>query len=159
MQLNDIYCFMLTGSLVVPLSLEEKPLSYGGTGSDPVTGNSSQPPLRKRGSRLRTEDFVSEKIPFLCKIIILLLPIIGTAQPIQQLTLNDFLNLAKEKSIQKDIAETEYQIAQLDYDIYQAQLKPRVDAFVNFPNYAKSCLLYTSPSPRDRTRSRMPSSA
>ena len=27
------------------------------------------------------------------------------------------------------------------------------------PNYYKSCLLYTSPSPRDRTRSRMPSSA
>ena len=25
--------------------------------------------------------------------------------------------------------------------------------------YAKDCLLYTSPSPRDRTRSRMPSSA
>ena len=26
-------------------------------------------------------------------------------------------------------------------------------------NYAYTCLLYTSPSPRDRTRSRMPSSA
>ena len=26
-------------------------------------------------------------------------------------------------------------------------------------NYPKCCLLYTSPSPRDRTRSRMPSSA
>ena len=26
-------------------------------------------------------------------------------------------------------------------------------------NILKSCLLYTSPSPRDRTRSRMPSSA
>eukprot|EP00657_Telonema_sp_P-1_P002939 TRINITY_DN16852_c0_g1_i1.p1 TRINITY_DN16852_c0_g1~~TRINITY_DN16852_c0_g1_i1.p1 ORF type:complete len:116 (-),score=22.45 TRINITY_DN16852_c0_g1_i1:139-486(-) len=26
-------------------------------------------------------------------------------------------------------------------------------------NYRKACLLYTSPSPRDRTRSRMPSSA
>ena len=25
--------------------------------------------------------------------------------------------------------------------------------------YAQACLLYTSPSPRDRTRSRMPSSA
>ena len=25
--------------------------------------------------------------------------------------------------------------------------------------YSKNCLLYTSPSPRDRTRSRMPSSA
>ena len=28
-----------------------------------------------------------------------------------------------------------------------------------FQNYVKACLLYTSPSPRDRTRSRMPSSA
>ena len=27
------------------------------------------------------------------------------------------------------------------------------------PDQNKSCLLYTSPSPRDRTRSRMPSSA
>ena len=29
----------------------------------------------------------------------------------------------------------------------------------NHQNNIKSCLLYTSPSPRDRTRSRMPSSA
>ena len=28
-----------------------------------------------------------------------------------------------------------------------------------FPTYLVFCLLYTSPSPRDRTRSRMPSSA
>ena len=28
-----------------------------------------------------------------------------------------------------------------------------------FPGNDESCLLYTSPSPRDRTRSRMPSSA
>ena len=27
------------------------------------------------------------------------------------------------------------------------------------PRYKETCLLYTSPSPRDRTRSRMPSSA
>ena len=27
------------------------------------------------------------------------------------------------------------------------------------PHYAPNCLLYTSPSPRDRTRARMPSSA
>ena len=32
-----------------------------------------------------------------------------------------------------------------------------VDAFINCVRYL--CLLYTSPSPRDRTRSRMPSSA
>ena len=35
------------------------------------------------------------------------------------------------------------------------------DFFVakKFDEYIKNCLLYTSPSPRDRTRSRMPSSA
>ena len=32
-------------------------------------------------------------------------------------------------------------------------IKPQIEAF------NKACLLYTSPSPRDRTRSRMPSSA
>ena len=32
------------------------------------------------------------------------------------------------------------------------------DAFADF-DHIETCLLYTSPSPRDRTRSRMPSSA
>ena len=32
-------------------------------------------------------------------------------------------------------------------------------AYCNANNIAIACLLYTSPSPRDRTRSRMPSSA
>ena len=36
-----------------------------------------------------------------------------------------------------------------------ANRKPDLDGGV----YAYACLLYTSPSPRDRTRSRMPSSA
>ena len=34
-----------------------------------------------------------------------------------------------------------------------------VEDRVKHPLYGKVCLLYTSPSPRDRTRSRMPSSA
>ena len=33
------------------------------------------------------------------------------------------------------------------------------DVFLGFDKRPYSCLLYTSPSPRDRTRSRMPSSA
>ena len=33
------------------------------------------------------------------------------------------------------------------------------DAFLRFLEDSMDCLLYTSPSPRDRTRSRMPSSA
>mgnify|MGYP003380242297 CR=1 FL=1 len=39
---------------------------------------------------------------------------------------------------------------------------PTIHFFVNKAEWAKlpkDCLLYTSPSPRDRTRSRMPSSA
>ena len=35
----------------------------------------------------------------------------------------------------------------------------RLPDFMNDPVLLKACLLYTSPSPRDRTRSRMPSSA
>ena len=31
--------------------------------------------------------------------------------------------------------------------------------FTKFKRYARSCLLYTSPSPRDKRQSRMPSSA
>ena len=43
-------------------------------------------------------------------------------------------------------------------------LKPMVSSITTIPNYPRRlclhpCLLYTSPSPRDRTRSRMPSSA
>ena len=41
------------------------------------------------------------------------------------------------------------------------QLSPdtRLDGWDGCSGYHYSCLLYTSPSPRDRTRSRMPSSA
>ena len=42
-------------------------------------------------------------------------------------------------------------------DNYQKKLDKEVDALKWLSGY--SCLLYTSPSPRDRTRSRMPSSA
>ena len=41
-----------------------------------------------------------------------------------------------------------------------AALDPERDRLVvSGVNLVKNCLLYTSPSPRDRTRSRMPSSA
>ena len=39
------------------------------------------------------------------------------------------------------------------------QLRSRLDERFGFEKLIYSCLLYTSPSPRDRTRSRMPSSA
>ena len=36
---------------------------------------------------------------------------------------------------------------------------PKNDSIFSIATYNIGCLLYTSPSPRDRTRSRMPSSA
>ena len=42
---------------------------------------------------------------------------------------------------------------------YRDELKDRYAALIDYPTESAPCLLYTSPSPRDRTRSRMPSSA
>ena len=46
-------------------------------------------------------------------------------------------------------------------DTFNTDDSVEVDAIVKAEDteIQKSCLLYTSPSPRDRTRSRMPSSA
>mgnify|MGYP003316066861 CR=1 FL=1 len=43
--------------------------------------------------------------------------------------------------------------------IIQNELKDRFDDLVKSQGYVSNCLLYTSPSPRDATLSRMPSSA
>jgi len=48
-------------------------------------------------------------------------------------------------------------ITYMDYDEQKMQEKQVASIEECFP--FKACLLYTSPSPRDRTRSRMPSSA
>ena len=53
-------------------------------------------------------------------------------------------------------------IAEITCPILKQNVKNFSDQFVQNPEVLQSlysCLLYTSPSPRDRTRSRMPSSA
>ena len=50
----------------------------------------------------------------------------------------------------------DYKLINIDALTYCGNLENLKDV-ENNPNY--TCLLYTSPSPRDRTRSRMPSSA
>ena len=45
------------------------------------------------------------------------------------------------------------------YDIANAEIEEHLGLVQGSTVRARNCLLYTSPSPRDRTRSRMPSSA
>ena len=64
--------------------------------------------------------------------------------------------LLQERKIDRDYAELPF--AQRLVPLAKAD--PSAIADINIPgNLGQGCLLYTSPSPRDRTRSRMPSSA
>ena len=49
-------------------------------------------------------------------------------------------------------------LRQLD-ELFQGRVRTRFSSAANVDEEVLACLLYTSPSPRDRTRSRMPSSA
>ena len=63
------------------------------------------------------------------------------------------LKLLNEKHVD-DVISSSY--SRVFVDEYQDCMKPQHDIVVSL---SRLCLLYTSPSPRDRTRSRMPSSA
>ena len=54
-------------------------------------------------------------------------------------------------------AEIHDEAEHLEHHISEA-FEKKIDALLGYPTH-DPCLLYTSPSPRDRTRSRMPSSA
>ena len=61
-------------------------------------------------------------------------------------------------AVQQQQATRNVYIGQLDPDTTEQQLRDDLSRFGPI-DQVKICLLYTSPSPRDRTRSRMPSSA
>ena len=63
----------------------------------------------------------------------------------------------KNVFVEKPMAINSAQLENLEKEIKNNQYLPLI--FCNFNRRYSSCLLYTSPSPRDRTRSRMPSSA
>ena len=62
---------------------------------------------------------------------------------------------------QADIKELREDVDALKVEVFGDPLASCEDdkIFSGIAPYADTCLLYTSPSPRDRTRSRMPSSA
>ena len=68
--------------------------------------------------------------------------------------------LVPVKSIKKltsDSVNVEFDLSSFDSDIFTFKSGQYITIEHQINN--KDCLLYTSPSPRDRTRSRMPSSA
>ena len=79
----------------------------------------------------------------------------------------EFIEIATENELETSGLETvEYQMSIFDSIPYEAQAKMLVESLKaedsgedEFDMMVKICLLYTSPSPRDATLSRMPSSA
>ena len=71
----------------------------------------------------------------------------GSYTPEEMTTIATFLLKRAEYVGKSDRSNGKYDPARIIWSIYQGT------------TYAIVCLLYTSPSPRDRTRSRMPSSA
>ena len=70
--------------------------------------------------------------------------------------------MAELKAQGHEVVEQFYESEELgkalrDFDVVVVRSKTKVRA--NHIDEAKGCLLYTSPSPRDRQKSRMPSSA
>ena len=63
-----------------------------------------------------------------------------------------------KKKTPKDLGRRERQIMDLVYQLGEASVAQVREAMSDPPSYS-SCLLYTSPSPRDLSTSRMPSSA
>ena len=87
--------------------------------------------------------------------------------PMLQITMKALNNLKFEKEIDtviKNVRNLSNHLA--SYQLYHEKLGNTLKTVVNHYNKSSdefgkidNCLLYTSPSPRDRTRSRMPSSA
>ena len=73
-----------------------------------------------------------------------------------------YIKLSPFDKADKKIAVNAFEQRKIDSLKKLSQLKDKVKLYPFNPNFItdyKGCLLYTSPSPRDRTRSRMPSSA
>ena len=76
-------------------------------------------------------------------------------------TVNDTIDVdasVSEESIRSNDTANTQPPAQR-WTVYPGASKGGKDILVEANGYSYTCLLYTSPSPRDRTRSRMPSSA
>eukprot|EP00656_Telonema_subtile_P001750 TRINITY_DN1075_c0_g2_i2.p1 TRINITY_DN1075_c0_g2~~TRINITY_DN1075_c0_g2_i2.p1 ORF type:complete len:161 (+),score=46.03 TRINITY_DN1075_c0_g2_i2:47-529(+) len=71
----------------------------------------------------------------------------------EEITITNDKGRLSEAEIERMVNEAK------EFEDEDRKLREKVEARNSLEGVAYSCLLYTSPSPRDRTRSRMPSSA
>ena len=70
---------------------------------------------------------------------------VAHAQAVDSLSLDEFLSLAQAQSLRKQAAERDQQLANLDYQIFRADLKPQLTLNANIPNYLKTFSEITQP--------------
>src|SRR5664280_3815196 len=84
-------------------------------------------------------------------VVILIMVIYGVSVFSKKTTSSAAADFTVPLLVEKDKTKEEYNNRLKKANAYQAPQEKQ--------DLSKTCLLYTSPSPRDRTRSRMPSSA
>ena len=124
-----------------------------------ITSTEMANEYRLRGLEVRRKNKEKRE---LAKQTIVAMKELGDEAPDAMAALNYVLVQAMEENDTEQIVKVasilaEYQAPKLSrQDVTQTNLDA---ADLSDPNTPNTCLLYTSPSPRDRTRSRMPSSA
>ena len=78
---------------------------------------------------------------------------------VDKMTLKEFYRKAENKNITINLTKTEKDLCFSDSNYSKEQNLNQLDLKESAYKQLLNCLLYTSPSPRDRQKSRMPSSA
>ena len=102
----------------------------------------------------RAVEFLSYK-----KIEIEARPTAKISRDVYQLLLDEFETDKSKKDASHEISEEKKKEKESIRVLQEIKEKERLEQQQKRQEVIKACLLYTSPSPRDRTRSRMPSSA
>ena len=94
------------------------------------------------------------------KLLNFVFQFLGDIEQAEDVVQDTMLRLYEKKHYYKEIAKFSTWIYTIARNLANTELRKRKRRKTTYlSQMSKDCLLYTSPSPRDRTRSRMPSSA
>jgi outer membrane protein len=88
---------------------------------------------------MKSHSIIRSVILWLTVLYLILLATSGKSQPLPDtLELDRLLELAAEKSLARKQAIRDFERVQLDYRLYQSNLRPNINATANFPNYLRT---------------------